>query len=197
MGRFIASLLALAILLALAVGFFFGSGRYDIAASRPPDLLDRFGDWVKRRTVPVRAVDAAPPGAAEAGSHHEGLEHYAMHCLPCHGAPGVDGMEFLQKMQPQPPRIAGARVQHWSDPQLFWIVKNGIRMSGMPAFGASHSDEEIGQIVAFVRHMPRLTDAERDQLKSAAPGAAHKHGADEASETSGDHHHTAEEPHGE
>ncbi len=64
-------------------------------------------------------------------------------------------------------------MQRWSDPQLFWIVKNGIRMTGMPAFGGNHSDAEIADIVAFVRHAPKLGDAERDELRRALPQEHH------------------------
>jgi mono/diheme cytochrome c family protein len=187
MGRFIGSVLLVAILLALGTGLYFGSGRYDVAASRPPDLLDRFGDWVKRRAVPVQAAKADAMALVGAGVVEGGLQHYATNCLPCHGAPGVEGMEFRQGLQPRPPGIVGPRVQHWTDSELFWIVKNGIRMTGMPGFGVNHSDKEIADIVAFVRHAPALTDAEKDRLRAAGPAEHHHEDAEPA-----DHHHDAE-----
>ncbi len=189
MRRFFGGVIAVIVSLIVSVVFTFGTGRYDVAARRPPDAMDKFGDWVKSRSVPARAGDQKVPGVGDAASVRKGLEHYATNCLPCHGAPGIEGMEFHEGMFPPPPEIGGQQVQHWSDGELFWIVKNGIRMTGMPAFGASHYDEEIAQIVAFVRHVPKISSEERETLEKALPHE-HHHGAEEKGEE------THEPPHG-
>jgi mono/diheme cytochrome c family protein len=62
-------------------------------------------------------------------------------------------------------------VQHRSDGELFWIVQNGIRMSGMPAFGATHKERQIWEIVAFLRHLPSLTPEEEKALAAATKEA--------------------------
>jgi mono/diheme cytochrome c family protein len=82
-------------------------------------------------------------------------------------------------MNPAPPGLDSAHTQAFSDGALFWIVKNGIRASGMPAFGVNHQDAEIQDIVAFVRHVPKLTDEEKKELAAALP---HEHHHDEAGE---------------
>jgi mono/diheme cytochrome c family protein len=110
-----------------------------------------------------------------------GLTHYRENCLPCHEVPGVDAAEFHEGMNPSPPDMDAQAVQHQSDAELFWVIKNGIRMTGMPAFGGNHNDEEIRHIVAFVRHVTQLTDAERQALKSGA-GEEHHHDAEAGEE---------------
>jgi hypothetical protein len=88
-------------------------------------------------------------------------------------------------------------VQRWSDGELFWIVKHGIRMTGMPAFGENHSDDEIAQIVAFVRHAPQVTETERQALAQALPAEHHHDGAGEHGEgTEGDDGHVHGDGHG-
>jgi mono/diheme cytochrome c family protein len=79
--------------------------------------------------------------------------------------------------------VAATAPPDFIDAELFWVIKNGIRMTGMPAFGVNHKDEEIRHIVAFVRHVPQLTDAERQALKTGA-GEEHHHDGEEA-----EHHH--------
>ena len=75
-----------------------------------------------------------------------------------------------QGLNPGPPPLEIEKVQKRTEAELFWIIKNGIRMTGMPAFGLNHSDEEIGDIVRFVRHLPKLTDEEKAQLQKASEG---------------------------
>ena len=75
-------------------------------------------------------------------------------CVSCHGAPGVDASEAGDGLNPPAPDLTLPRVQKRTDGELFWLVQNGIRMTGMPAFGTTHKDEEIWKIVAFVRRLP-------------------------------------------
>jgi mono/diheme cytochrome c family protein len=95
-------------------------------------------------------------------------------CLRGHGAPGVKRAEFAEGMNPTPPDIDGA-LQTYTDAQLFWVIKNGIRATGMPAFGVNHKDDEIAAIAAFVRHTPKLSPEERKELAGAAPHDDHHH----------------------
>ena len=204
MRGFVLGLLTAAGLAAAAILLVFGTGSYSIAASRPADVLDRFGDWAKRRSVPEHAAArqlASPvpgmarlPSAGDPAAIAAGLEHYATNCLPCHSVPGIEGMEFHQGMLPEPPHIDAPQVQRWSDGELFWIVKHGIRMTGMPAFGENHSDEEIAQIVAFVRHAPQVTESERQALARALP-AEHHHGEPGTESGDGHVHEPGTEPH--
>jgi mono/diheme cytochrome c family protein len=103
-----------------------------------------------------------------------GTEHFAAHCAVCHGAPGVPKGDIAHGLYPQPPNLAEA-AKRYSPGELFWIVKHGIKMSGMPAW-ADHSDEELWATVAFLRKLPGMT--EEDYAKLVMASMAH-----------GGHHH--------
>ena len=92
------------------------------------------------------------------------LALFRTHCVDCHGAPGVDPTEGGASLNPPAPGLTLARVQARSDGELQWIVSNGIRMTGMPAFGASRSAEEVWQLVAALRRLPHLSPQERHML---------------------------------
>jgi mono/diheme cytochrome c family protein len=92
-------------------------------------------------------------------------------------------------MNPRPPDIDGS-LQTYNDAQLFWVIKNGLRATGMPAFGVNHKDEEIAAIAAFVRRTPHLTPEERKELAAAAPHEDHHHeGEAQPGEAAPHHHH--------
>ena len=165
------------VLVVLAIGgFIFATGRFNVAATAPPDVADKVAPWVLDKSIKRGAKSVTDPVSKDTNAVALGLSHYRENCLPCHGAPGVEPAEFHEGMNPAPPEIESEDLQHASDAELFWVIKNGIRMTGMPAFGGNHSDEEIRHIVAFVRHTPQLTDAERQALKTGA-GEEHHHDA--------------------
>ena len=82
----------------------------------------------------------------------------SFHCLcaVCHGVPGQDLPLLGEGMNPPPPKLESQQVQRRLDAELYWIIKNGIKMTGMPAFGPGHTDEELWAMVAFVRRLPDL-----------------------------------------
>jgi hypothetical protein len=81
-------------------------------------------------------------------------------CAICHGVPGEEPSPIRQGLSPAPPKLDSRQTQKRSDAGLFWIITNGIRMTGMPAFGRSHNDEELWSIVAFLRLLPKLKPEE-------------------------------------
>ena len=87
-------------------------------------------------------------------------------CVTCHGAPGVDASEAGEGLNPPAPDLTTGKVQKRTDGELFWLVQSGIRMTGMPAFGPTHKDEEIWKIVAFLRRLPALSPDEARELKT-------------------------------
>lgn len=162
-------------------------GRVSVAATTPPDIVDRVAPTARDRAIARQApamTIAADPAAAR-----RGMEHYDENCLPCHAAPGLKPSEFAQGMNPAPPLLDSAHTQAFSDGALFWIVKNGIRASGMPAFGVNHQDAEIQDIVAFVRHIPKLSDDERRALAAALPHEHHHEEGEKDSAHEEGHHH--------
>jgi len=98
-----------------------------------------------------------------------GFNHYREMCIICHGAPGVKPREAHAGLNPQPPLLAAKLVKGMSPAELFWVIKNGIKMTGMPAWGPTHSDDQIWAIVAFVKQLPTLTAADYRAMQQPKP----------------------------
>jgi mono/diheme cytochrome c family protein len=171
----IRTLVVVLVLLALAGVAFMYSGIYDVAASTPDNgLLKDILETTRDRSVARRDAGIAPPKLDDPQMIRTGLVHYHEMCTTCHGAPGVKVSEIGQGLNPYPPELAARRGS--GDPrESFWIVKNGLKMTGMPSFGVTHTDEEIWAIVAFLQKMPKLTPPEYQAMVRQAglgePGA--------------------------
>jgi mono/diheme cytochrome c family protein len=144
------------------------AGMIDVGADHEPGRLEtRLGTWARDRAVAMHAPKQKNPHG-DAAAIAAGLAHYRENCLVCHGAPGVDGGEMAKGLNPPAPPLD---MDDDSRPEgeVFWIIKHGLRMTPMPAFGPSHTDDEIWKIAAFVHHLPDLTDQEKAALQ-APPG---------------------------
>jgi hypothetical protein len=91
-----------------------------------------------------------------------GVDHFADHCAVCHGAPGVPKGDIAEGLYPQPPDLAVTSKRH-TDAELFWIMKHGIKMTGMPSW-SDHSDGELWATVAFIRKLPGMAPEEYAKL---------------------------------
>ena len=159
-------------------------GLVDLSASNEPGKVESWlAPWAFARSMAHRAPVTKNPFASNTSVLPSGMAHYRENCVICHGAPNVPSSELAQGLNPPAPKLHTDDTQALKDGELFWIIKNGIRMTGMPAFGETHSDEEIWHIVTFVRHLPAITDKERAVLKSAIGGEEEHHheGAEEES----------------
>lgn len=164
------------VMIALGAWVFAQSGFFPIAASSKPDPFDELAPQVRDRAIARHAKSIQSiPGQAGPESIARGLIHYRENCMPCHGAPDGSAAEFSAGLNPGPPPLEIEKVQKRPDTELFWIVKNGIRMTGMPAFNINHTDDEIGDIVRFVRQLPKLTDEEKALLAQPPTGEDHHH----------------------
>lgn len=183
---FVAVAIALAILAsAIAVQV----GAYDVAADAPHTapvhaLLER----VRDRSIAVRARDiAVPADLASPARLARGAGLYAEMCTGCHLGPGLERSELSRGLYPQAPELA--KPQDMTPAQQFWIIKHGVKLSAMPAWGRTHPDSLIWDMVAFSRRLPTMTPAQYQAAIASAPAdhdemmgkAAHDHGAD--------HHH--------
>jgi mono/diheme cytochrome c family protein len=152
-------------------------GLYNVAASVPHTAAGRWLlDTLQQRSVAARARDVQVPSLDEPHLVRAGAEHYREMCVVCHGAPGVERGEIGNSLTPTPPDLAKA-ARMWTDAELFWIVKHGIKLAGMPAFGETHGDDELWKIAAFVRRLPEMSSGEYREL-AGAPGRAAGHGHD-------------------
>ena len=168
--------LGIALLGAAAVAV---TGAFDVAAASPPSKFERrVANFALRRSVARRAPRTQNPQTASPEVWRAGLAHFKENCVMCHGAPGVDESEFGQGLNPPAPDLTLPSIQKMSDGELFWIVSNGIRMTGMPAFSPTHKPEEVWKIVAFVRHLPELSDEEQKALKAGTEEAEGHHEAE-------------------
>lgn len=173
--KFLSGMLTAWILLAVVAGAVVFTGAFNPAAVAPPSALEkRFAGFALDRAVARRAPKGANPLASSPAMAGAALGHYREMCVTCHGAPGVDASEAGVGLNPPAPDLTLARVQRRTDGELFWIVKNGVRMTGMPAFGPTHDDHEIWKIVAFLRHLPELTPQE-EKLLGPAEGHEEAH----------------------
>jgi mono/diheme cytochrome c family protein len=131
------------------------SGLYDVGADRPHTAAVRTLLGILRdRSIEHRAADIVVPALDDPARVREGAEHYSAMCVDCHLAPGITVSEIRAGLMPHPPNLAQQPI----DPRVaFWAIKHGIKASGMPAWGQTHEDEEIWNIVSFVRQLPHMT----------------------------------------
>ncbi len=153
---------------AAAAAFVIATGAVSIGAIDPPgDLEKKVAAFAVDRSVARRAPRTANPVTATPENLAKALAHYRTMCLTCHGAGSVDPSAIGEGLNPPAPDLTQPSVQKRTDGELFWLVQNGIRMTGMPAFGPTHKDEDIWALVAFLRHLPELTTEEEAALERA------------------------------
>jgi len=128
---------------------FIYSGIYNPGAtSQNGNLIDWAVVTTKDHSIRSRVKEMTIPDLSDTLLVKEGFEHYDEMCVTCHGAPGMEESEIAQGLNPSPPELY--KTTHHDPKVVFWGVKNGIKMTGMPAFGRTHSDEKIAAITAFV-----------------------------------------------
>tara|TARA_A100001391_G_scaffold180963_1_gene146676 strand:- start:257 stop:823 length:567 start_codon:yes stop_codon:yes gene_type:complete len=151
------------------------SGIINMAATNSPGKLETtVATFAVKRSLAMHAPEKTNPFVDDPQTLSTGLDHYRSMCVRCHGAPGVKPEEFARGLNPPAPELDHA-AKEMSDGELFWITKHGIRMTGMPAFGATHDDDDIWKIVAFVKQLPNLSDAQKKKLSNRG-GEGHQHG---------------------
>lgn len=159
----LARLAAFVLLLGLLAAAYVWSGAYDVAANRPDAWLDRIAETVADRSVERRAKGIEAPPLDDPAMVRAGVVEYEEMCVTCHGAPGVMASEIGMGLSPSPPDLAEEAGEE-SAAELFWIVRNGIRMTGMPAFGVTHDDQEIWAIVALLKRLPKMSPQQYQAL---------------------------------
>jgi mono/diheme cytochrome c family protein len=173
--RFLTEIICALVLLGIAgVAFIYG-GWFDVAASNPHSAAAQWAfHTMMRRSVITQAagIDDTPPFTDDMVK--DGFDHYDDMCTVCHGGPGIQRGEIAKGLNPQAPSLADA-VKMWTPRQLFWIVKHGVGMTGMPSFGATHTDEEIWSIVAFIEKLPEMTPDQYRAMKRQSGTAIHEH----------------------
>jgi len=179
-GSALVGAIALLLLLVIAAAVVMIGGFYPVAASKSDPgpigniLNETMEHGVKRSAAGLRAPQFSRAEILEGGSHFKGM------CQECHGAPGVEPEEFATAMNPRPPDLAKAGGE-WKTEEIFWIAKNGIKMSAMPAFGKTDEDDELWKVAAFVKALPTISAGEYAALPNAHENGEHPEGTE--------HHH--------
>jgi mono/diheme cytochrome c family protein len=162
--------------------------RRGFSTQDPPSALETVvARTVRNLSIPGSAKDAKNPYPATPENLREGREHFADHCATCHANDGSGNSEIGPNLYPKAPDMRLAETQDLTDGEIFYIINNGVRMTGMPGWAKSHTAEETWRLTLFVRHLPHLSDEEKKDMEKFNPKSA-----DDADEHAGhdeDHHH--------
>lgn len=143
-----------AALLGLGIGW---SGAFNVAASTGHwRATDWFLHWVMRKSVRTHAALTVDAPATDPTGLVSAAGHFAGQCAVCHGAPGERPSPVMQAAMPPAPDLT-VNARQWTDAQLFWILKHGVKFSGMPAWPVQDRDDEVRRMAAFVRRLPGMT----------------------------------------
>jgi mono/diheme cytochrome c family protein len=155
------------LVIAIALWIYVRSGLYDIGADAHHWAVTyNILQSVRDRSIRERSRDLRPPNLNDPQLVLKGAGQYAAMCTGCHLVPGKENSEIREGMYPQPPNLSKLSV----DPRdAFWAIKHGIKMSGMPAWGASHDDATIWSMVAFLQKLPELTPQQYKEIVAKAP----------------------------
>ena len=175
MRTVVAFLVIFVLVVVLALGGVVYAGLYDVAATTPHWP---FTAWLletaRTRSIKARAAEIQTPrGLDDPAKLVIGVEHYAAHCAVCHGAPGVPKGDIARGLYPPPPDLAKA-APVYSPAELFWIVKHGIKMTGMPAW-SDHSNEELWATVGFLQKLTSMSEQDYARLVTASMAHGHDH----------------------
>lgn len=158
--------------IAVAAGAVFIGSAHGFSANEPPGRLER---WLARRArsaaVPSDARAHANPVANTPEVLAQARAHWADHCAVCHGNDGAGDTQMGKRTYPPAPDMREPETQHMTDGELFYIIQNGIRLSGMPAWGSGslHDEEDSWKLVHFIRHLPQLTIEEKKEMEKMNP----------------------------
>ncbi len=146
--------------------------RHGFSARDEPTAVEAFfARRVRHLAVPRAAREMTNPVKLNEELLSEARAHFADHCASCHGNNGRGQTTIGQSLYPRAPDMASAKTQSLSDGELFYIIKHGIRLTGMPAWGKDtpEDDRESWKLVQFIRHLPDVTPAEIEEMKELNP----------------------------
>jgi mono/diheme cytochrome c family protein len=153
--------------------------RRGFSARENPSWIEAFAAGIAKSLAVPAAYRLKNPYAPTAENVREGEEHFADHCAICHANDGSGDTLFGKGLYPKPPNMRDADTQNKSDGELYYTIENGVRLSGMPAFGPPSGsisgkdqptgDAETWKLVLFIRHLPQITSEELEDMKKLNP----------------------------
>jgi mono/diheme cytochrome c family protein len=171
MSRRNAILLGVAVAVAVvaaAAASFLHSG---LSARVNPSVLEiMMARQLRHMAIPTSARKLQNPATDTPETLRDARLHFADHCAICHANDGSCDTPFGRSLYPKPPDLRRDQTQKLTDGEIFWIIENGVRFTGMPAFGGGHdSQEDSWKLVRFIRHLPQLTAEERVEMERYNP----------------------------
>lgn len=161
------SLLALSVVLVGAAAVIY-AGVYDVGADEPhTQPVFWLMQTVRSQSITAHATDAIPTDLNDPKRITSGAGQYDEMCSSCHLAPGMQRTEISRGLYPRAPELR--RGSQLSPAEQFWVLKHGIKMTGMPAWGVTHDDDVLWDVVAFLRKLPELTADQYQNLVKSAP----------------------------
>ena len=141
------------------------------AREAPTFFEEKMASLLRHYAVPHRMRSLRNPLPESPEAIAAGRMHFADHCASCHGNDGSGRTEIGRNLYPKPPDMRTVRTQSLSDGEIFAIIKDGVRLTGMPAWGdaAGHDDADNWKLVAFIRHLPKISPEEIEEMKRMNP----------------------------
>jgi mono/diheme cytochrome c family protein len=162
---------ALAIIISVGAAMFFFGGFYNIAATEADLPVVAWAlQHIREASISRHAADRLPVSMDDPATIRAGGRAFASRgCENCHGGPGISWAKFSEGLRPNPPDLKDA-VKELTPAEIFWVVRNGINMTGMPGFNLVEvPDEEIWTIAAFVKKLPSVSEADYKKWTAGAP----------------------------
>lgn len=168
---FLAGAVTLAIALAAGGALYLKIFAHGLSARAEPGAAEEFAARIARDLALAGDAKTKPnPVPESAGVLAEARAHWADHCATCHANDGSGRNTMGQQMYPPAPDMRAEGTQKLTDGELFYIIENGVRLTGMPGWGGSrHSEQDSWKLVRFIRHLPSLSQAEISEMESLNP----------------------------
>jgi mono/diheme cytochrome c family protein len=153
-----------------AVGYGSILVRRGFSALATPSAIEEFAATAARKmAVPTSYRQLRNPIMPSMKNILAGMEHFSDHCATCHSNDGGGQTFFGKGLYPKPPDLRAAGTQNKSDGELYYTIQNGVRLSAMPAFSEVHTTAQTWRLVLFIRHLPRITPEELNEMKALNP----------------------------
>ena len=176
------------VLLVVLIVFLAGLGylgvriaRHGFSAREKPSRFEEFlARHARKIATPAGSKELKNPYSANPETSSAARDHWVEHCATCHALDGSGDTVIGRNLYPKAPDLRDATTQGLSDGELYYIISDGIRFTGMPAWGGEHSPEENWQLVSFIRRLPNLSPEELKLMRQKPTGGvasvpAHRH----------------------
>ena len=165
----VASVVATLLMAVVVIGYVRTTGLR--GRGTPGAVETRLARTVRSFAMTGKDRDRPNPVTRSAEALTSAMEHYADHCVVCHANDGSGSTDFGRGLFPPPPDLRERATQQLTDGELFYIIENGVRFTGMPAFGTGDAagEEESWKLVHLIRHLPALTESELERMQELTP----------------------------